>query len=149
MFGIINLFRCDRIWELTDFFKSGIINKDGKPVDTALKIKHIPSIEDLSKGAIMNLERNGYLVKRVSPYSANAVIRVFKKESYPYDGANHWLFGVYAYLKTPGTFPWKFHSKEGIALNCNDFQINVWFCQDDSTNVSPNYADYYVKITKP
>ena len=142
----LNIYRCDRLWNLTNYSVSGNV-ENGITVRIS-KPKYIPTSEEMLQGVIFNLQHYGFSVDRVAPSKANAVIRTFWSKKYLYEDSAYWTYGVQAYLKTPDSFWEKFYSELNAPIKYNKFYINVQFCQDDLCIVEPNFTDYFVKITK-
>ena len=139
---MLNQEKSKRIWKNLNIIELGSVRK-GKlyDFDTSKKIQ-LPYIEELAKSAISKLKELGFSVERVEPKKANCIIRVFRDDNIKYEKNTYWMYGVEAYIKTP----YSFTSKDDINIDYSIFEVCVWFFQDESTIMKPNFVDYYLRV---
>lgn len=132
------------IWEKGNFSQTGII-KDGKLVSSSLKeVEKVLSFEELFSKCGTELVRAGYRVERCAPWRANAVIRVYREENFCHDESVHWICGATVYLKN---FLIYINSMR-MMIDHKLFEVRWMFYPDDMPISTPDFVDYYVRITK-
>lgn len=138
--------RCDseRIWKSGNFGRSGF-KKDGKLFGGNLKeVEKVLSFEEIFSQSGTALVKAGFRVDRVSPRRANAVIRVYREESFEHDDSVHWTYGADIYLKDFGVYI----NSNRVAIDHRVFKFRWIFYTDDMPITTPDFVDYYVRIRK-
>lgn len=135
----------EEIWEKGNFSQSGIVKPDGTLVSSSAKnVEKVLSCEDLFSKSGTELVRAGYRVERVEPKKANAIIRVYRDDGWKHDESTHWIHGVDIYLKNFGIYI----NSERNMIDYKVFKVRWMFYPDDMPITTPDFVDYYVKISK-
>lgn len=131
----------EKIWRISNYIKTGII-KDGNPVLNGVHIVNIPCFENIYQDVLNNLKVNLFNVERVSPLTANCILRVFRHNNLQHEDEIHWVYGADIFIKSLDGMT----SRNDCIIDYSKCEIKKWLFQDESFIMIPDFIDYYLKI---
>ena len=126
-----------------------IANEEKNGIAVVRKKKFVvPNSYELFESVKKEILGSGFSkVERVSPGTANCIIRVFQKLHYKYEFG--WIFnmyGTYCFVKDGVNWisescGYTFH------LNYSQCMVGQWIYQDERVDFDADFVDFYVKVS--
>ena len=113
--------------------------------------KDIPNVEEIEQQAINRIQKMGFSkIRRTSPFWANVILRVYRKEDYEprnFEG-EHWAaYGYRVYTKRYDE--WVTGYKEQvIPIDYEPYIVRAWIYQDEYIDCPCHFWDIYLRVSE-
>lgn len=128
--------------------------KKGIPINGSRKKIYVPNFLELRQKAFEEILKEGFShIIFASPYEANCIVRVFKKEHCSFGlciGQIHNLWGFNCFVQeedgTWTSIAGKSPFLTKFEINFSEHKIIQWICQDEAVTYNCDFFDSYIII---